>query len=222
VGGVHFRIGQIPDNPDFAPGRDGWRRLREPRVWVFQVCGILAGLAAAAGLAWLWAALTPAFTNPRWSGTVAEGLMYAAAIPVAFIGLVAGHELLHAAVHPGCGLRPATVLGVWPAGQVVYAHYDGPMPRNRFVAMILLPFVALSLVPPAVCAAAGLGPPVVAGCSVLNALFGGGDLVAAGLVLAQVPARAEVRNQGWWTWWRATAAEPGAAADPRRQNDSEG
>lgn len=198
---MRFRFGRIPDNPDFFPEKDGWTPLREPKVWLFQVAAGAAGLVAAIVVFYLWKALTAVVTVPEHA--VSDSLVI-----LSIVGVVAAHEAFHMAAHPGAGTRPASVLGVWPAGLVVYAHYDGPMSRNRFVLMILLPFLALSLGSLAICAATGLDSLFVAGCSVLNALFAGGDLVTAGLVLAQVPARAEVRNQGWWTWWRASDAEP--------------
>jgi hypothetical protein len=43
---------------------------------------------------------------------------------------------------------------------------------------------------------------LLAWCGTWNALFSCGDLVGMGLVLAQVPHNAVVRNQGWNTYWR--------------------
>ena len=212
---MRWQYGRIPENPAFAPAADGWTPLREPPVWAFQLAGSAAGVAAAAAVFYLWGRLTTALAVPDRPLSASEVLGGLGLVALAAVGVVAAHEAAHLVAHPGGGTRRASVVGVWPAALIAYAHYDGPMSRNRFVAMILAPFAALSLGTLAAGAAAGVGSPWVAGCSVLNGALAGGDLVTAGLVLAQVPPRAEVRNQGWWTWWRPTGAGPTAAPDRR-------
>ena len=38
--------------------------------------------------------------------------------------------------------------------------------------------------------------------SIINGLLACGDVLAAGMVLCQVPANGTVRNKGWLTYWR--------------------
>jgi hypothetical protein len=122
--------------------------------------------------------------------------------------LVVVHELLHAAVFPGGCLGARTVLGVWPAMGVFYAHHDGPQSRNRMLLVLLMPFLVLTLglwlvemVFPT-----GWGS-VLGAFSIVNALFAGGDLLGTGMIAWQVPVNAEVRNQGWKTWWRVPTVD---------------
>lgn len=207
---LHF--GRVPHSPDFSPDKDGWTPLREPKVWMFQVVGAAAGIMAAIGVFHLWRTIMPALPSPPEIASKGLGFLGLAAVVAAVVIIV--HEAMHLAAHPGGGTRRISVLGIWLPGLAAYAHYDGPMSRNRFVAIVLLPFVTLSLGSLAVCAAAGLDSPLIAACSILNSALAGGDLVTAALVLSQVPAPAEVRNQGWWTWWRCAAADTATDLPP--------
>jgi hypothetical protein len=108
------------------------------------------------------------------------------------------------------------MLGAWPAIGVFYAHYEGPQSRNRMLVVLLMPLLVITgglwliemLFP------TGWGS-VLGAFSIVNALFAGGDVLATGIIAWQVPANAEVRNQGWKTWWRVPTVdveEPAATA----------
>jgi hypothetical protein len=119
--------------------------------------------------------------------------------------LIAVHELLHAAVHPQGGRSPATVIGAWPSRLLFYAHYCGPLSRDRFLAVLLMPLVVITLLPLGIAASGWLPPAavaVLAWFSCWNALFACGDLVGFALIACQVPRRALVQNQGWRTFWK--------------------
>lgn len=209
---MKFRIGRIAENATFSPEQSGWFRLREPAVWIVHVGGTLIGGAAAFGIGLLWVYVTRAFDFPSGPVPLADVLPAVGLGIAVFFGLIVCHELLHAAAHPGHGADPASVLGLWPAGLVAYAHYDGPMSRNRFLGLLLTPFAVLSAGPLLAALLVPIESTLLAGCSVLNALFAGGDLLGVMLICAQVPARAVVRNQGWWTWWQVPPiAESGAS-----------
>lgn len=101
------------------------------------------------------------------------------------------------------GRSPHSILGFWPSRVLFYAHYDGEMTRNRFIAILLMPFVVISVVPLLVSAVAQVTSGWVAYISAFNALLACGDMLGAGMVVFQIPATAIVRNQGWRTYWRA-------------------
>lgn len=113
--------------------------------------------------------------------------------------LIAIHELLHAVAFPARGTR---FIGVWPTRLLFYAAYHGPMLRNRFLWVMVVPFLVLTIAPLALAAILRTSHALVAATSILNGAFACGDLVGIALVASQVPANAEVRNQGWQTWWR--------------------
>jgi DsbC/DsbD-like thiol-disulfide interchange protein len=85
---------------------------------------------------------------------------------------------------------------------VFYAHYDGELHRNRFVVIALMPLFVLSILPLLVSAATQSVAGWVASISSFNALTAGVDLLATGIIVFQIPARAILHNQGWKTYWR--------------------
>jgi hypothetical protein len=102
---------------------------------------------------------------------------------LSFAALTAFHELLHIAAHPAAGRSSQSIVGFWPSRVLFYAHYDGELTRNRFVAILL---------------SSGW----IAFISTFNAFLACVDVLGAGMVLFQIPATAVVRNQGWRTYWR--------------------
>ena len=84
----------------------------------------------------------------------------------------------------------------------VYAHYDGEMTRNRFVAILLAPLVVISFVPLLVAAVAQASWGWVAFISAFNAFGACLDILDAGLVLFEIPATAIVRQPGLRIYWR--------------------
>jgi hypothetical protein len=142
----------------------------------------------------LWFAITPLkHVTPTMS---------LPAFLVSFAGIVVVHELIHAAVHPRSGRSTHSIMGFWPSGGMIYAHYDGEMTRNRFVAILLMPLVVISLVPLLVAAVAQVPCGWAAFISAFNTFLSCADLLLAGLVLFQIPATAIVRQRSWKTYWR--------------------
>jgi hypothetical protein len=84
---------------------------------------------------------------------------------------------------------------------VFYAHYTGQLSRNRFLAILLMPVLGLSVVPLLASMLTGHTSITVAFASCLNVLAGGADILGFCLVLFQVPRAAIVRNNGWRTYW---------------------
>ena len=89
-----------------------------------------------------------------------------------------------------------------------YAHYEGELSRNRFVAILLLPIIILSLLPMLLAIGLQSASYAWAFASSLNALFACVDVFGAAMVLCQVPRGATLRNQGWRTYWKQ-AGNPG-------------
>lgn len=186
---MRLHIGEIPDSADFRPDAE-WIQMREPTPWLMQLCAVPVGLALAVGLGVLWMVLTPLGRAPAPSvGTIAGALL--AIVPV--------HEGLHLAVHPRTG---DSIIGFWPARLLFYTHYHNQLPCRRYLAVLLTPVAVLSLVPLMACALTGTASAFLAVTSVANALFASGDLLAVGLLLAQVPSRATLRNKGWRLYWK--------------------
>jgi hypothetical protein len=190
---MRFHFGAIPNSPDFTPDTL-WKSLREPSPWMQNLVALPIGIVAAVVVAGLWLAITPLQEVPP--------TMSLPAFLVSFAGIVVVHELIHAAVHPMSGRSPHSILGFWPSGGMFYAHYDGEMTRNRFVAILLMPLIVISFVPLLVAAIARVSSGWVAFISAFNAFLACVDILGTGLVLFQIPAAAIVRQQGWKTYWR--------------------
>ena len=197
---MRFRLGAIPESPDFTPDQT-WRPLREPGPWLMQLFAIPLGIASFAGIGLLWLRATPLnlklLATP---GFPSQGLM-------SFIPLIVVHELIHAAVHPQCGRSEATILGLWPSRLLFYAHYDGELTRNRFVNILAMPTIIVTVVPLVVAIMTNRSHALVAWVSTWNALFSCGDLFGILLLLFQVPSRAICRNQGWRTYWKSPTVQ---------------
>lgn len=209
---MRLHYGPLPETPNFHPDVDGWTPLREPSpglfVWIASAVGI--GMGVLAALAWssiLTSGVSLSFTirgdDPRPWLTVALAL----AVVLGFLVLlIAVHEMLHALAFPGPLLGPRTLIGVWPAKGMFYAHHEGPMSRNRFLLVLLLPLAVMSVLPWLVELVFRTGWAPLPFVSVINAMAAGGDVLAAVLIAWQVPAKARTQNQGWNTWWRLPAS----------------
>lgn len=121
---------------------------------------------------------------------------------LSFPCIVVVHELVHALVHPKAGRSEHSILGFWPAGGFFYANYDGELSRNRFLAILLMPLLVISIVPLLVSAVTQVSSGWVAFVSTFHAFLAGADLLPAGLVLSQIPAAGIVRQKSWRTYWR--------------------
>jgi Putative zincin peptidase len=190
---MRFHWGTVPKSPDFEP-LEPWKPLKEPSPWLFQFMAVPVGIAATLGVGILWLILTPlrhVSQTPSPMGLV-----------LSFPLIMVVHELIHAAAHPSAGRSSQSILGFWPSRMIGYAHYDGELTRNRFVVILLMPLFVISFLPLLVAAIARVASGWAAFVSVFNTLLACGDILAAGIVLFQLPAGTIVRNQGWWTYWK--------------------
>lgn len=197
---MRFHLGPIPSAPDFAPGIPDslWRPLRAAPPWLGNLLSLPIGIVAAAILAGLWVLLTPLRELP-W-----REMLPALPLPsflLSFAGIVVVHEGIHALVHPEAGRSPHSILGFWPSVGF-YASYDGEMSRNRLVAILLMPFLVISLAPLLVSAVTQGSCRWAAFISVFNAFLACADLLDAGLVLSQIPGARTVRFHGWRIYWK--------------------
>ncbi len=196
---MRFHLGPIPASEGFRPAETGWSKLREPGVSSIAWMSVLAGVPVGAAIvAWHWLVQPlPPLTFVSSSGP--RGVLALAFLCVA---TMLAHELLHALAQPGAGRSAATVLGLWPAKGVLYAHYDGALSRNRHLLVGAAPLVVLSVLPLVGWALLGRSHWVVTAVAAINAAGACGDMLGMVLIVAQVPRTALVRNLGYDTWWR--------------------
>lgn len=195
---LHF--GPIPETPDFVP-EPPWQALKEPTPWLMQLLAVPVAVVSGGVILALWFWFTPLKTVARDPQFVLWGL-------AAFVWLIPVHEAIHALVHPGRGLSDRTCIGLWLSRGLFYAHCHGPMSRNRFIAILIAPFVVLSVVPLIVCAATGTAHVLLVTGSIVNAFLACGDVLGVLLLLWQVPGHATIQNQSWRTYWHTELSLP--------------
>jgi hypothetical protein len=186
---MRLHIGEIPDSPDFVPD-DSWTLMVEPTPWIMQLLSLPVGLTLALALGVLWMTLTPLGHSPAPSVGGCFGVLLA---------VVPAHEALHLVMHPRTG---DSIIGFWPSRLLFYTHYHNQLRCRRYLAVLLMPVVVLSLVPLIACALTATAFAFLAVASVVNAFFASGDLFAVALLLAQVPPQATLRNKGWRVCWK--------------------
>jgi len=190
---MRFHLGAIPCSPDFVPD-SLWRSLRQPSPWLEKLLWPAIGAVAAATVAATWFLVTP-LRNVKLSMSLPASLLSVA-------GAIVVHELIHVLAHPRAVRSPNSIVGVGGPSTGVYAHYDGEMTRNRFVAILLMPVLVISMIPLLVSAVTQVSFAWVALASTFNAFGACADMLLAGLVLFQIPATAIIRQQGLRTYWR--------------------
>ena len=204
---MRLQLGDIPKGEGTSPEALGWRAIRSPKArkvyWLAALVGLvlLTGLCAGLG-AWslAWGNTGGATANDAASPWVVTLVVLALYIPL--------HELLHLLGQPGWGRSSRSVVVLWPAKLRFGVYYEGCMSRRRWLAMRLTPLVVLSVLPAfalALLQVQPLGPDVEVGLSVLmvvNTLGSGGDVIAAILVLGQVPSAAYLCFQEGRAYWQ--------------------
>lgn len=186
----------FPDNPDFEPETEGgWTKLPEPPAEDLQKhAAVFAGITVPLLiLAWT---LVPGRDGLRDVAMAAGGGI------LLLLPLVVLHEGIHLLLHPGMGRSDQSVVGGSTQHGAFYAMYFGEMSRGRYIAVLLAPFLVLTVLPWVACLAMGDFVPWAAGLSVLNGLFACGDLMGTWLILRGSPKGARLRNRGYYTWWR--------------------
>jgi len=199
---MQFHLGGIPDARDFVPD-ESWKPLREPGPWLMQLLALPIGFGAFAAIGFLWFWTTPL------SLTRFESPDFLVCALISFVPLIAIHELIHAVVHPKSGRSDRSILGFWPSRLLFYSHYDGELTRNRFIAILAMPTVILTLLPLAVGMATNSSHELAAWLSTWNAFFACGDLFGIILLCFQVRRRAICRNKGWRTYWKCAIETAG-------------
>ena len=187
-----MRSARAPVTEGFSyPYDTAWRQVREPHAEVEQVMAFAAGAALCLATFVLWLLLAPLKPVSLGYTTVLVALLIVAVL----------HELVHAIAFSWPDGRRLRVELVWRR-YVPKIRYDGAISRRHYIAMLVAPYLAISIAPIAVAMLLRLSSGDVMLISLLNALFSGADLVALSLVRNQVPTRATVRTQGDTLLWK--------------------
>ena len=195
---MRFRVGPIPESEGFHPAEDGWTALKEPSPWLAQLFALPIALALGAVVVAAWFGISVEFTTRPMSGWE---------LAATLILVIPLHEFVHLVFHPGRGVSPRTIVGVWPSKLVFYVHYDEAVSRDRFVVILFAPLFLLTVLPMLFCALFRVAPGPVLFLTIVNAMAACVDVLGALMLLVQVPRGATVRNLVYRTWW-TSAAQP--------------
>jgi len=182
-------VGSSPYPYDVA-----WRQVHEIGAEVGVVLSLVAGAVLCMATLVLWIIAVP-FHPVRIDYTT---LAIATAMVLVF------HELSHAVMFTCGRVRGLRVECVWQKYRP-HLRYHGAVSRSRYIAVLVAPLVAVSIVPIVVSVVLSLHSGDLVLISLLNALVSGGDAIAAALVLLQVPANGIVQRRGECVIWRAIA-----------------
>jgi hypothetical protein len=195
------------DAPD--PADAGWQAIRSPAGrWGYWLAA-LVGLVLLNGLCLALSVWSFVIDDLSGYATASVSVSPWGAVALVLVVYIPLHEALHLLGQPGWGRSEQSVVVLWPAKLRFGVYYEGCMSRRRWLAMRLAPVVALSVLPAALLALFKLWPLDVEleiGLQVLmlvNALGSGGDMVAALLVLRQVPRGGELCFRAGRAYWRA-------------------
>lgn len=188
---MRFIRGPIPEEHDFQPTEQGWNSIREPDpVWmqVFAVPIILVTAAL------LFVVITLGMVV-AWRDVLGRFVL-------AYVFMIPVHELIHAFVTPAFGMSRRTLVGFWPSRLLFYTHYDGELPRQRLLAILVAPIVLLTVLPLLLCAIFDWNAPTAVAVACANGIGAAGDILGIAIVLTRIPRGAIVRNKGWRSYWK--------------------
>ncbi len=189
---MKFHVGAIPENKDFDPQAERWASIREPGPCLVQLLAI--------PLAFIILILLGSLLYLVWPpGSVTASITLMVVFGLALFPI---HELLHAICFPEGFRSPNTIIGLWPTRLVFYAHYEGEMSRDRFLAVFFAPFFGLSLLPIAIIALFQWPSLELALLCLVNGGAASVDILGILLIGLQVPRLALVRNRGWRSYWK--------------------
>lgn len=186
-----FHIGRPPDDQAFVNA--GWKSIRtlDHGHLFWSLC---IGISIGVGTALIWRNYygeSLPFGSPSWME-----------ISLSLIILIVGHEAIHLLGFPQFGLNSNTLVGIWLEAGSPYVQHTMPMSRNRFLIVLLLPFLFLSVLPFAL-AYNDIGPiNQLSWISVLNCVGAGSDIFISAQILRTVSSRAKVLESGNSLYWQ--------------------
>jgi hypothetical protein len=194
-----FRLGSLPEVPEFTPDNN-WITLEEPSAWSLQLRAIPIGIITTIVFIFLWLVLTPV---GQFLGTMTfpPPILRNA---LSIVGVIVVHEIIHAVAHPKFGVSKDTVIGFWPSRVFLYTIYIGEQSKNRCVAILIMPFIIISVVPLIFATITQIAPLWLGYVSTFNALLACVDMVAAFMTIRQIPRGSIIRTKGWTTFFRRT------------------
>jgi hypothetical protein len=188
-----FRLGPPPNalsDSELACGE--WQRIPRLPLWATQIVSPLIGAFIAFLVFTAWALLTP-----RFQVSFAEGDQVA----VAFALVMLAGMVLQMTAYPRMGLSDQSVLGLWPSRLTPYTAHLSKITKRRLVAISLVPFLVLAILPLLVAVALRVSSGWLIFGSCLAAVLFGPTVVLA-LPTWRLPKNSIVAGRGFQGYWR--------------------
>jgi hypothetical protein len=208
---LRIQWGSPPARPVSAIETDAGVRIRQPGKRTSAILALLAGiilLSVPVAVSIAHSVLVP---EGDAGGSFHKETIPWAGILVFLVLSILAHELLHALLHPDYGRSDSTGLFMGWRKLQFGVYYEGLFPRTRWVAMRLLPFIILTLLPLGVFfllysqMTYALETYLII-VMLANSLGSGGDLVAVIIVLLQVPASGVLNFYRGRAYWKPKTA----------------
>ena len=195
---MRFHLGSFPESADFIPD-NSWRSFddKEQPVWIWQLKAFPVAIINMIVIILSWMIFTSAV-----------GILKSITFPlpivgflICLVGVLIIHELIHVAVHPMSGFSTRSIIGFWPSRMLLYAAYDGEINRNRYLAILIIPFILISIIPILIAAVAPIVNLWIVYITILNAFLASGDVLAA-ITILKLPTNAIIRSHGNTAHWK--------------------
>jgi hypothetical protein len=195
---------QIPDINDSGlisircPGGIFGMAIAQVTGFILLICPTL----------FLCMALSQIALPPTEAHTVSMDTTSWPAVILMLIAFIPLHEAVHLLLQPGMGRGDNNLLLFIPSKLLFGVYYEGSMSRTRWLVMRMAPFVLLTLLPVTILALIQNLPfnyfvrTLMEVLMVVNGVGCGGDVVAALIVLFQVPATADIVFQQGKAYWK--------------------
>ena len=207
---MKVHIGNKPHQPAALADTTGLQRIHSPSsrrgylaaglvglFILFLLLGVLIGVSVFLDYQGIGAAETAVDTSTPWGVVIFALLIF---IPL--------HEFLHMIWYPKFGFSAQTTLVIWPQKLRFGVYYAGCVSRPRWLMMRLAPLIFLSIFPTLLLILYYFIPfpysinVFLQLIMLVNAIGSGGDVVAAILVMRQVPSSADICFHEGKAYWR--------------------
>ena len=177
---------------EFSSATD-WTRLRELPIWAMRLLVLPTSVMCVFITLVAWAKFAP------WPDSELPPLHE---VVLVYFAVMVAHIALQILAHPSFGLTRRTVLGLWPSRVVIYLDYDGNLSRNRFIFILVIPTLVLTIVPFLIAYSLQIRSGWMLFIACVNVMLSSGNILLAALVIFQVPTLGTIRNRVFETYWR--------------------
>lgn len=200
---MKFHLGSFPELSGF-PDDDSWQKFddKEESLWLLQFRLLPLAIINMVCMILLWFVFTPVTS-------LLDDISFPET-PVGFficlVSVLIIHEMIHLAVHPKLGFSHRSIIGFWPSKMFLYVTYNGEISRNRNIAVFLMPFIMISIIPFLISVLINYMNIWLVYITILNAFLSALDILAA-ITFFKLPGHTVIWHNGRNVYWRENICE---------------